>query len=770
MSTLGFRTLHWLARNIRLLAAVDPVFARDLYIAAFRYRDKSTETTSMGGSQILPMSSHRKQDYDSGLYQLTEHYPAVLANNPHEAIDALLTIIDEYVRTEHKPADTPVSVHWNGYDTSLLQDYSSIWDEVGSQDHELKMLDAVQHFLEHTTDPAQAAAHLHQVAAHHPPAIIWRRLLAAGASQPGTIGRALRSLTWDPTILISYDTTKPAGKLLNAIGPTLTNEEHESIENAIMDIPTREGVNVKVAEQYRDRLLGCLDLARLVTDRARERYEQIKQTGGPPSNYEEPVIAQWGTLDVIPHNEDPVIGRLLEPVAAFAAKYLNGTPSTEEVTAILPAIKDLHDALKTADPKPWQAIENTAQCGVAIGRTEIITEEQVALLLPIILDITNNDNPPPDANEDQFSPVTGWSTAPRITAAAAITQLARHPSCYTTKTHDAIQRLSKDPVRAVRVQIVTRVLCLFKTDPDFMWELIEGWANNDQNPTVIAGALHALHRLPTDLAHRTIPLTLTIFARTTEETDKEVRDACVHIWVHLSLWAKDAASDAMLNQMLDDPVRYAADLRRMVIAIEGYLPAKEEHISKSAFALLGRLLTSVTQAMQVIAEANRASTPWSPDAQEQNASLFKCADTLAQRLYFVSGAFKSPEHEGFFLPPSEFYSRAALLLKLLAPLGHPHTAQYLVDTLMYFINVDPPGVLLLISEAVAAGNEYGYQYETLAEGLMVGIVERYLAEYRPLLRERKDCHTALMRILDVFVRVGWPSAHQLTYQLSDIYR
>jgi hypothetical protein len=89
---------------------------------------------------------------------------------------------------------------------------------------------------------------------------------------------------------------------------------------------------------------------------------------------------------------------------------------------------------------------------------------------------------------------------------------------------------------------------------------------------------------------------------------------------------------------------------------------------------------------------------------------------------------------------------------------------------MYFINVDPPGVLLLISEAVAAGNEYGYQYETLAEGLMVGIVERYLAEYRPLLRERKDCHTALMRILDVFVRVGWPSAHQLTYQLSDIYR
>ena len=46
----------------------------------------------------------------------------------------------------------------------------------------------------------------------------------------------------------------------------------------------------------------------------------------------------------------------------------------------------------------------------------------------------------------------------------------------------------------------------------------------------------------------------------------------------------------------------------------------------------------------------------------------------------------------------------------------------------------------------------------------------YFAEFRLLLRERSDCHTALMRILDVFVRVGWPSAYQLTYQLSNIYR
>jgi hypothetical protein len=102
--------------------------------------------------------------------------------------------------------------------------------------------------------------------------------------------------------------------------------------------------------------------------------------------------------------------------------------------------------------------------------------------------------------------------------------------------------------------------------------------------------------------------------------------------------------------------------------------------------------------------------------------------------------------------------------------GYPHTAHYVIDTLKYFIAIDPPGVLLLVGEVVRTGSKYGYEYEQLAEGLMVELVERYLAVYRPLLRERPDCHKALMDILDVFVRVGWPRAHQLTYQLGDIYR
>src|ERR1019366_8114295 len=114
LNALGYRTLSALAHKIPTLAATDPSFGRDTYIAAFAYRDTSTEGTSMGDSQILPMRSHRKQDYDGGLYQLVEHYPAFLAHSPTEAIDALLPVIDAYVQAEHRPDSAPDPVFLDG--------------------------------------------------------------------------------------------------------------------------------------------------------------------------------------------------------------------------------------------------------------------------------------------------------------------------------------------------------------------------------------------------------------------------------------------------------------------------------------------------------------------------------------------------------------------------------------------------------------------------------------------------------------------------------
>ena len=778
LRTYGYHTLPFLAPNVPILAKVDAILVHDLYVAAFRFKEESQDITAMGDSQILPLSSNKKQDYDLGLWQLAEQYPTVLKLGPREAIDALLAIVEDYVRAEHNAAQAPVPIEFDNQHTSLLPDYSSIWDgDLALQhDNHIKMLNAFQTFLEHTTSTAAIQDYLCQVAAQHPPAVIWRRLLIAGANRPATIGHALRSLGWDHNILIECDTTRPVGRFLQVTYPTLTEPERERIENAIMDIPSGEGQNFEVASHCRDRLLGCLGSSQFVTAAAREQYALVTQQGGPASNDGEDVVVQWGTFPPAPTTEDIELAALLKPVTAFADQQLNTAPSSEAIAAILPHIKQLDDVIT----KPHaaltpafvtEAFTEIARCGVAIGRTDELTNAEAALLLPIILRVTTQESPAPDDDQDQHLPVTGWGSAPRITAAEAATVLARHPSCCTGETREAIQRLSIDPVPAVRLQVATRVRCLYKTAPDLMWELLDYYAKDEQNPTVVAAALGALGRLP--LAHmaKTAALTETIFNRTTDAPAwKEARDTSIQVFCRLSLWGNDAESTAILDHLIADPVNHAQALERLILDLAGKLPAEEQRITDAAFTLLLRTLTNIVQAMHAIEGANQGTPPLPPAVQEQYCGLFQCADTVARQLFFVSGAFKNPNNNRTLLPPDVFYERAKPLFVLLSGIGHPHVAHYVLDTLKYFIAVDPPGVLLLVGDVVRTGSRYGYQYEQLAEGLMVEIVEQYLAAYRPILRERPECHTALMDILDIFVRVGWPRAHQLTYQLSDIYR
>lgn len=84
--------------------------------------------------------------------------------------------------------------------------------------------------------------------------------------------------------------------------------------------------------------------------------------------------------------------------------------------------------------------------------------------------------------------------------------------------------------------------------------------------------------------------------------------------------------------------------------------------------------------------------------------------------------------------------------------------------------MEPISVFEKIGKIVSIAQQGGYQYESLAADLIVKIIERYLAEYRWVFRENEKCQRTLMKILDIFVNAGWPSARRLTYRLEEIYR
>jgi len=780
----GYRTLPMLARQVEFLTDADPGFVGDLYTAGFAYHDESGEKTSMNDSQIFAMSSNRKQDYEMGLYLLAEYFPRFLQQAPPVAVDALLKIAAGWVAAEHPTNDQSVPVRLDDIETRLLPDYSSIWGQGAGSHHDepFQMLESFQNYLETLTDETPIRVIVEAIAAAQPPALLWRALLSAGTQKPTTVGRAIRSLAWDRSILTERDTTQLAGSFLTVIFPLLTPDERARVEEAILNIPqTVPTERISVANRFRDRLIGCLDASLLATPEARERAANLQAAGGPPPNRTEPRF-QFGA---VPFNEEdflrdrgvPVndsehkrIFSLIKPLQAFALEFLNDGPSAERVETMLPAIRGLEGempAIRILHPElARQAIIALLQGADTVLRSDtyIWNTETVdyfkAVLLPFVAD------PRPAGDEDLNT------RAPRREAAKGIMSLARINAAVAEELRPTILKLGSDPDDEIRHELMNRLLFLFKTAPALMWQLLDGLAENETRGSVLRLGVASMQRIAGIDAARISALAEKIVLKlpAADKGTEDARFGCSDIFAGLAIHQADATSLKMLDQMIAALADHGREFSHIIFALGGYLHDEKKEVSKAAFALLRRILDAHIAAKNAL-DASFAVAPekWQGADRELYGKVLKGIDEVATRIQLTSGA---RNHGNAELPPpsAAFFEHARPLLESLASMAHPHTAHAVIETLAFFVPLDPMGVLRLIAQSIKTSAADNYQFEPLAEDLVVKTVERYLAEFRPLLREHPEGNFALMEILDIFVRVGWPRALQLTYRLGDIYR
>lgn len=88
LQSVGFVELPQLADEISSIIDLNPVLARDIYSAAFGFKERSDEPTQLV-SGIMNINSTRRQDYERAHTALIDAFPELLKRAPGEAIDAL---------------------------------------------------------------------------------------------------------------------------------------------------------------------------------------------------------------------------------------------------------------------------------------------------------------------------------------------------------------------------------------------------------------------------------------------------------------------------------------------------------------------------------------------------------------------------------------------------------------------------------------------------------------------------------------------------------
>jgi hypothetical protein len=186
------------------------------------------------------------------------------------------------------------------------------------------------------------------------------------------------------------------------------------------------------------------------------------------------------------------------------------------------------------------------------------------------------------------------------------------------------------------------------------------------------------------------------------------------------------------------------------------LPASRAAERRRAFDLL-------RTAAQALESLRRAANP--ADA----ADSYRIADDVVAQIYFASGAFVTTGNNDEPAPATDgFAEEAFAVLELLTEFKHPSTVHHMVATLGHLSPSAPRRAFLLIERAISAGD--AYTYDSLAADTTIALIERYMAEYRDVLAAEPEVLTAVRRVLDAFVRVGWPAAVSLSYRLGDAFR
>lgn len=820
----GYEELPQLAMEVDRLIPLDADLVEALYTVAFTYTELSKTDTPMGGSRIIRMISNRAQDYNLARYTLAGSFGTFLRQAPLHATRALISALETYVEEREtwiKDTRADGRFAFGVLTAEVCADASSIWSlsDLHTRDDALRMLNDFRFHLNDLAgdggDIALLEAIVDVTARRNRCAVVWTALLNAGAAHPASIGQLILPLAWAKPILEGFDTTVAAGRFLVAIFPGLGVDARKRIERTICNVGKNEIAGESPeddesdAHDTRDRLLGCLSAAHLVTKRARELRKRLDAAGSIPPN--QPLVRFWSESRTLSQEdllreagvvvEDPAnerVATLIQPVKDFTANCQNQPPTSNSAEALWPALVALRQALVLADVDgvhpvqrdlAWGYLAEAAQC-VSRQPSFPCREQLGGWIRTVLLEAAKYPIPEhhPEYDE-QFDRHQSWSSpSARIEAAAGLMNLARYPDCVDGVILEAVQLLSADPVPAVRYQIAVRLGSLMATAHGFVWQCVEDFVRLDPSRGVLRGLVHfSLRSLWPGHPERVATVLQTIFDTAGDGDGAiELRTDVLDILVDMYLWKSHSGAKSKIVSIINDMGVFHAELRRMAGHLRRYLahgpidlPEQNADEVRRRAVEIAATATAIVVATTARLEECYTGQPfdaWTAEDQQLARAAAELADGIAMELYFASGAYAEQHEKQSTEPPKSdreirrFLDECGDLIDQLATIHIPSIAHYLLQTLEFLAPADPEHVFLKVARVVQEGQHGGYQYEPLAAELIVKIVERYLAQYRHVFRDSQDCLQALIATLDIFVMVGWPSAQRLVYRLEELYR
>ena len=681
----GHEELRWVADSVPDIASSSPDLVRDVYAAAFAYREQSEKPAPMGGI-VLPLVSNRRQDYQGGLYALARKFPEFIRLAPQSAIQAAVAVLVAEGNFEDRPdTGAPFEVRYGAGVVKIRSDLSYIWDQGGrGRDGDMAtILQATQSYLEECAEDGVSDSALDDAISYllrdERPAVVVRTILRVAAKYPDAVGRRVWQLLSSPDVLRGSDTKALAGAALETTFPRLDAGPRRDVEAAIMAVPDPyEGETRRIAEGMRDQLLGCLSPEDLATPEAIARRKQLDDDGGPPglpkdtspisvwsgAYGEEEFLTEQG-VDIAAE-QNRLLRELAGPVKDFGGRFTNSVPDADSVAALLPQLRALAKKLGSASVEgvheaqadyAWSALASAA---AAVAKMEDLdcSDEIGQVTRDALLRASENRLPAerPDADAAFTKPV--WSSpCARVEAAQGLSNLIGQAACADVETLAAVQRLASDHAPEVRYHVAIRVTGSYRRDPTWVWTML-GELAGDPSTGVLGGVVDSVYRLRFVDPQMAGDLTLQMYgAAKGREGGAEVRERCLGVLADLHLNGLHVEAARAINAIPSDVIDNLDVLGDLVwrlreVLIHGSVDSPEpqdEVLRRRALQLLTDCVTAAAEKFQRGLAASHGGDATEEHREEMMRTFATVLDSAGRNLAMAAGVHREEGAE----PPDE---------------------------------------------------------------------------------------------------------------------
>lgn len=784
----GYVEVPWLARHVAEIAPHDPELVIELYTRVFRGHEFSRDqTTNMGESWILSLTSNAAQDFGMASHSLAEAYPKILAADAALGSKLFATVVRSeqekgHALTEQEQAK---SLTIAGTEYPFIPDHSAIWAwdaEADRHDDYSKVLRAYLKWIP-KADAKDIAAAPSLILSETGNGLAWRIVFALGAHRPELLGGVLWDAAISETALNCSDTRREAIKLIAAVAPTLGADKLSAAEAKWLAFDYSHRSDPDESRKMDvGTILNAIGAEHLQTDEARALLaaaaaDKLSLENRRPYEFR---MKRGSSRHWLEHEgvdvKSPVVANLIKlgkRVEATRAKA-GDKQNMKLQEAVWKATSKLWQALDEAQKDLETEVEREAAHKLAEGlehsiRRSIVPAHQREAAIDRLLQIA--DHPLPEVGpetEENFARFASWgSPAPRIEAASSLKSLIRLNGMWLRLREKYEHLVLHDPHPAVRLQLVRGLLIVLHHDAEAAWKLIEQVAAKETNASVIKHFGHILDAIRGKDEDRVEAIVLDLVDRFPDQERHD--DAYIDSLTRMAVDNEQPASIAMIDSWIEDFASHEGALRSVIFDLQQRLilgfengDEKDVAIRHRASALVDRIIAKVEPTVRQLPQRLGAPTP-------ADMVAFKLFSEIADQLYYGVG-------HGEQLPPwlkplevqrTYLTERSALIIKLIT-LGSPASVHHLIELVGKLVEANPELCFEIFSEAMLRTTGVAkYEHESMGASRFVELVGRYLADYRYLFDD-DGRRARLIECIAIFVEAGWPEARRLFQSLPDL--